>query len=1822
MGKSKYPNKLDTSLEIPAVRDNIVEVGSDVLNSLRSAIFNIERTLGINPQGATGNSVASRINTSLDGNGNILKEALDKAGLLSGPITNSDVSKAAGIDESKLRLEYPTTLLQDEISQIMLQIKTITDTLEELAYLFAAHTHLESKNRHKAQAITVDKIENNSSNLGITSAEQQTSQELFEALFSSHINYDGSDISLSNRSHKANQVHFDNENVSAYVDSNDVQGAIEDVLRETSGQLERHQNLQHSNGRLRSSAMLGSEEEDLGVLLVGESDVSFYKYSSEESSRLTTINFEDPPDAPPIQKSDIVRIYNGTDGTTADYQIYSTTYSALNKLESIQVFGMINRNSTALDKVKIFANANAEANPAGLLISARPFPDATNLDVLQVANPDASAIITRKIRPSEISISNRYITIVIDETKEISVDLFNGTVPGGQTVDTIVKALNESFTDSAANALAYRVDYDDNHSSEVAIVHTLPSTSSNSFTLSVKRGTDDAIYSMGLGYIEDQVIDEGFGAEFYIQGEGYSGLGKKFEQAGLSLTAGTSNVTSYSAGIDFTEYGITDGDLLVITNTPKDDGTYVIENVSPSSLTVDEDQLPGGAWISTASDNSVFYIYKNSVSLKGYNFLVKYGTSNSAIFDVFIDKNREVFYDVRLEHGIVTLGTSESIIAPCDFTGDVSLYTVGSPANLKASLNLDGKIELSLDNGPIVEMASLKTSYVTLKSGLYDISLRVYIEDSDYISSKITTDLAGEPIEMSMVGYEGVNKEENLMLARVQYDSGKSRISGAGGLVPRIFKTLQSGVTSDKDLSTSALNKVYQGPIRETRSNGVTKGLLLTPADTPIDDSKYVVNIAGGTCFVKGRRFSYPGYTDLISDIDSTLYDKVFIAINEWGEIVFAGADSSGGAGACICPFNADSFCILSCLEFDNTTVDAIDLRLFIDNLDLKVLNSITVSPQRGMGHFTEFGEAIKYAKRFSDMFPKAGVPTVHLKSGTHKVVVDTGVTQALYTGAAHDQAASYYGSWINFPVNITGEGYSTALDIMKVFSDAGEENDDRAEAGDPVHDGFLFIAGPGVDASAPNGNGGALDNGFVTISNLRFKDCSVIVWDPWIKDSDGNKLNWGVKIDSVIFDRTRKVDFDDSSSGVWLYGLDSDGSEQVGNLSISNCEFLNAPALISSSTWPASSHRNISFTNNTSRGTGDGTVDGQNNYLVRTAGAGSIFSFVSSPMENNIEFRGNTIADDETGGISTYVDYDNNHPWGDRISRHLTVGGHVGIGGNMHTNYPLYVAANAHPTNGAFIYGNSRFQDDLYVGGELELTGGLSLPGNLTITDSLATISLISTGSGVDTGSELNLTRSVNSISNGMHLGEIRFKGKEGGGNAHAGAAIFGTVATSSWSSTNTPANLDFWTDTGNSWDCRMRLTSDGALRVGGGSDVTLAGYTGTLLIGEDFDANNMGAGGQHMALDDNEIQVKTDGLTAGTLYLNPLGGLVCFGGQYNGQNGSSTPRLTILGNTLSSQYADSTIQIDSDVDLNGTLDLSGSLDVGGGLDVVGNLDVGGGLDVGGNADVDGSVYCDYLLSDAGTGSDSRAAFFKGNSGNAGDNSVYSVVHISDYQSDAHDGAALSIKLKNIDIADMDNADGAAGGAAMDGFISFQDEDGGIGSICGDSGSVVYNSFTGAHITPIDNEDIETLSATGLIVISNGKAMSTRSLSEPYVGTSLANKEKDKRVLGVISKIPRRYDKSFVLSGWKEGVYGIMVNSVGNGRIWVTNIAGNIENGDLICSSDIAGYGQLQDDDLMRNYTVAKATEAVDWDKVDSTITHDGVTYKRFLIACSYHCG
>ena len=74
----------------------------------------------------------------------------------------------------------------------------------------------------------------------------------------------------------------------------------------------------------------------------------------------------------------------------------------------------------------------------------------------------------------------------------------------------------------------------------------------------------------------------------------------------------------------------------------------------------------------------------------------------------------------------------------------------------------------------------------------------------------------------------------------------------------------------------------------------------------------------------------------------------------------------------------------------------------------------------------------------------------------------------------------------------------------------------------------------------------------------------------------------------------------------------------------------------------------------------------------------------------------------------------------------------------------------------------------------------------------------------------------------------------------------------------------------------------------------------------------------------------------------------------------------------------------------------------------------------------------------------------------------------------------------------------------------------------------------------------------------------------------------------------------------------GIIINALGEGQVLICDEGGNINTGDYICTSSIEGHGMKQDDDLLHNYTVAKAMESIDF------TDNEGPR----LIACTYHCG
>ena len=180
--------------------------------------------------------------------------------------------------------------------------------------------------------------------------------------------------------------------------------------------------------------------------------------------------------------------------------------------------------------------------------------------------------------------------------------------------------------------------------------------------------------------------------------------------------------------------------------------------------------------------------------------------------------------------------------------------------------------------------------------------------------------------------------------------------------------------------------------------------------------------------------------------------------------------------------------------------------------------------------------------------------------------------------------------------------------------------------------------------------------------------------------------------------------------------------------------------------------------------------------------------------------------------------------------------------------------------------------------------------------------------------------------------------------------------------------------------------------------------------------------------------------------------------------------------------------------------------------------------------------------------------------------------------------------------------------------FIRFQSGAGIVGSINDD---VAYSTFTGTHISQRPSGSSYDDWRTGMIVKSTGNIIATgSSISLAWPEVELTTTQKDKAVMGVFSMTTQ---DDFEYAHLDRTLPRIHYNALGEGMIRVTDTGGNIETGDYICSSTRTGHGEKQDDDLMHNYTVAKATQPYNF---TSASNDADLGYKSVLIACTYHCG
>ena len=160
---------------------------------------------------------------------------------------------------------------------------------------------------------------------------------------------------------------------------------------------------------------------------------------------------------------------------------------------------------------------------------------------------------------------------------------------------------------------------------------------------------------------------------------------------------------------------------------------------------------------------------------------------------------------------------------------------------------------------------------------------------------------------------------------------------------------------------------------------------------------------------------------------------------------------------------------------------------------------------------------------------------------------------------------------------------------------------------------------------------------------------------------------------------------------------------------------------------------------------------------------------------------------------------------------------------------------------------------------------------------------------------------------------------------------------------------------------------------------------------------------------------------------------------------------------------------------------------------------------------------------------------------------------------------------------------------------------------------SAIVLSFTGQHICfpegPMNEGLVVSANKNKYVSLNGSLTTGSHAIksSEALPIVSLSNVANDRSVFGVVDHFEMggntRSQKNGIgiITQDKEiGDNRVIVNALGEGAIWVADTNGNVASGDFMTTSHLPGYAQRQDDDILRNSTVAKSTMECDFNPLD----------------------
>ncbi len=487
---SNYPNSFDDDTSIPRVDDNIIDIGAEVINAERDAIFSLEAVIGLGADGTVG-SVANRLDISINPDGTIKPSAITGLGLVTLPIYDSQIASAAQIKESKLQLDYSTSnlfnLITSAQNDINIALSFITDTGAKLEPHLAGNTY-----RHVLSHID---IAGNSSlffrnRLGLL----RDNTNLYTLLndinidLVSHEKSDATGIGTvppTNYGHVASGIHINTATFSFVPQTaTDLQQFAQFVDSASIFVLGTRIQTLYSNGISRSarSAALTNSREGQSVipttqvftnLLFGNSinpvdsidngdDVIEF---TPDSSLITNNSFDNKFSS--VKVGDIVTVNYGAFSTPHIIKEKKLLIDGSNKKYLVRINGKnaLDGYFTATIDKPLF-----NIDKYGVLALAQANTPTNDLPSLIIGHPRGAQVLGLGFDPSEIDNIHFNLHLVLYPTGNPQESIINlppidisgngGTTPGKYTLDSVVEAANKSFRAKGFNYrfIAYSLD--------------------------------------------------------------------------------------------------------------------------------------------------------------------------------------------------------------------------------------------------------------------------------------------------------------------------------------------------------------------------------------------------------------------------------------------------------------------------------------------------------------------------------------------------------------------------------------------------------------------------------------------------------------------------------------------------------------------------------------------------------------------------------------------------------------------------------------------------------------------------------------------------------------------------------------------------------------------------------------------------------------------------------------------------------------------------------------------------------------------------------------------------------------------------------------------------------------------------------------------------------------------------------------------------------------------------------------------------------------------------------------------------------------------